>query len=214
MASQIAHIIYDNSFFKKIEKSGISGLILPAEKLNREEFILGSVFPDVRRIDNSIKRRDTHMHFTLIDLDFSGLTSFEAGWKFHLYCDMRREEILNKYKFYDLENTSDFYGHPAKILEDELVYDDYNNWEKMSLYLKNPPFHPVLDSVNEDTYRLWYAMISRYVERKPDDATMRTFLLKQVNLDAKINLLVEHVGKIRKNKKAKEILLKIKEEII
>jgi hypothetical protein len=154
------------------------------------------------------------MHFTLIDLDFSGLTSFEAGWKFHLYCDMRREEILNKYKFYDLENTSDFYGHPAKILEDELVYDEYGNWEKLSFYFKNPPFHPALDSVSEETFRLWYAMISRYVEKKPDDSTMRTFLIKQVNLDAKVNLLVEGVEKMRKNKKAKEILLKVKDEII
>ncbi|HLN18830.1 MAG TPA: hypothetical protein VK255_01525 [Patescibacteria group bacterium] len=214
MASQIAHIIYDNSFFEKLDKSEINGLILPAEKLNRDEFMLGSIFPDIRRVDRTIKRKETHMHFNIIDLDFFGLTSFEAGWKFHLYCDMRREEILNKYNFYRLRYAADHYGHPAKIFEDELLYSYYNNWEKLSLYFRSPPFFSVLDSVSEDSFRLWYAIVSRYLEKKPDDVTMRTFLLKQVNLDAKINMLVEAVGKLRKNKRVTEILLKIKDEII
>lgn len=214
MASQIAHIIYDNQLFRKLDESGIAGLILPAEKLNREEFMLGSVFPDVRRIDRRIKRKDTHMHFPIINLDFSELSSFEAGWKFHLYCDMRREEILNKYDFYNLKDASEHYGHPAKLLEDELLYDFYDNWEKVSLYFRNPPFYQALDSVDEDTYRLWYAMISRFFEKKPDDFSLKNFLVKQVNLDAKIDILINYVEKLRRNKKAKEILLKIKDEII
>jgi hypothetical protein len=214
MASQVAHIIYDDSFFKKLDKSGIASLVLPKEKLNREEFILGSVFPDIRRVDNTIRRKETHMYFPDINLDFSRLTSFQAGWKFHLWCDMRREEILNRYNFYKLENTADVFGLPSKILEDEIVYDGYNNWEKLSLYFKNPPFYPTSDSVSEETFRLWYVIVSKYIECQPNNTTMRAFLVKQVNLDAGVDAVIESVEKIRKNKKAIEILLKIKKEIL
>jgi len=44
-------------------------------------------------ITENIKRSDTHSVFSPIDLNFSGLSSFQAGWKFHLYCDIKREEI-------------------------------------------------------------------------------------------------------------------------
>jgi hypothetical protein len=43
---------------------------------------------------------------------------------------------------------------------------------------------------------------------------MHVFLIKQPNLDPNVNLIIESVGKIRKNKKAVEILSKIKDEII
>ena len=88
MASQIAHIVYAKKYFEKYPST-----------INKDEFILGCVFPDMRRIDGNIKRKDTHRHYDPLDLDFSGMTAFEAGWKFHLYCDMKREEILNKYDF-------------------------------------------------------------------------------------------------------------------
>lgn len=118
MASQIAHIVYAQKYLDQLEVNGRNERNRPPEKFDWDEFLLGAVFPDIRRIDANIKRRDTHLRFDPLDLDFSGLTSFEAGWKFHLYCDMRREEILNGYKFYSLKHAADFYGLSAKLLED------------------------------------------------------------------------------------------------
>lgn len=214
MASQIAHIIYDNQFFRKLDESGIAGLILPAEKLNREEFILGSIFPDIRRVDRNIKRKDTHMHFTTIDLDFSKLNSFEAGWKFHLYCDMKREEILNRYNFYDLPKTNELYCLPGKMLEDEMVYDTYDNWEKLYNFFNNPPYIKTELGITEDTYDLWYAIIAKYIENAPNDKAIRVFLNKSNNMVDRLDKIISLLVELRKNKKVTEILLKIKDEII
>lgn len=214
MASQIAHIIYCGKFFQKLDKGEIPEMVWPPEKIDHDEFILGSVFPDIRRIEKNIRRKDTHMYFPKIDLDFSGFSSFQAGWKFHLFCDMRREEILNDNDFYKLESASDYYGQPAKMLEDEVVYNSFNNWEKLTAFFNHPPFIPVLPDISEETFRLWYAIVAKYVETKPDSLAMRAFLNKQSGLAGHIQEIIDSVDKLRKNKKAVEVLFKVKNEII
>lgn len=211
MASQIAHIVYAKAFFERLEKGEI---VSNLGKIDKDEFFLGAVFPDVRRMDDSIKRKVTHFRFEKLDLDFSGLTSFEAGWKFHLFCDMRREEILNKHDFYTLPHATDFYHHPAKILEDEVVYDKYNNWEKLCYYFNNPPFFESGTGISQETYNLWYAIVAKYMEKKPDEKAMRIFLSKQLKLPASINQIMESVSQLRENQKAVEILEGVSEEIL
>ncbi|MDR3558776.1 MAG: hypothetical protein P4L62_04890 [Candidatus Pacebacteria bacterium] len=214
MASQIAHIVYARKYFDRLEIAGKDEKNIPPENLDRDEFLLGCVFPDIRRIDPEVRRRDTHLRFDPLDLDFSKLTSFESGWKFHLWCDMRREEILNKHEFYSLKHTTDFYNQPAKILEDELVYDKYNNWEKIVNFFNNPPYIDAGVGVSSETFHLWYAVVAKYAERKPDDKSMRIFLSKQPKIIAIVNGLMESVEALRKNKKAIVILDNVLEEII
>ena len=214
MASQIAHIIYTDKFFKKLDSGRISDLRHPVGKIDRDEFMLGSVFPDIRLIDKNIKRQDTHMFFDTINLDFSDLTSFEAGWKFHLYCDMKRDEILNNNKFYSLKHTFVFAGRPSKFIEDMLVYREYSNWEKLNYYFNHPPIIETLKNISQDTFYLWYAILARYIEREPDVKSIKIAILKFPSMAQKTNEIADLIEKISKNKKAVEILLKVKEEII
>ena len=204
MASQIAHIVYAKKYFEKYD-------LLPEEK---DEFILGCTFPDIRRIDGSIKRKDTHLRFNFVDLNFENMTPFEAGWKFHLYCDMRREEILNNYNFYSLKYAGEFYNQPAKMLEDELVYDKYDNWEKLVKYFDNVPMISNGIDVPKETFELWYSILASYIKQKPNDDSISTFLSKHSNIASTAKDVVEIVDKLRKNDKVIELLKKVSEEII
>jgi len=203
MASQIAHIVYAKKYFEKYPST-----------INKDEFILGCVFPDMRRIDGNIKRKDTHRHYDPLDLDFSGMTAFEAGWKFHLYCDMKREEILNKYDFYSLPEAESFWHLSAKLLEDEIVYEKYNNWEKLVLYFNNVPFVETGVHVSRETFSLWYAILAKYIEKKPDSRIMNIMLSKLVGLAEKADGIVNSIDMLRKNKKVVEILEKVAEKIV
>jgi hypothetical protein len=220
MASQIAHIVYAKKYFDKIENGKAEGHFLDEEKIkrnhkiNKDEFILGAVFPDIRRIDQSIKRKDTHLRFSPLNLDFSGLTSFEAGWKFHLYCDMRREEILNGLGFFKLENTTELFGHPAKFLEDELLYDNYDNWEKIANYFRNPPLVYLDIKADRPTFVLWYAILAKYIEEKPNEKSMRAFFSKQLSLSQKTNEIMSAILELKKNKKVVECLGRVFNEIV
>ncbi|MDO9231379.1 MAG: hypothetical protein Q7U36_02775 [bacterium] len=220
MASQISHIIYAKKYFDSLELANFANLsaeeklLMPSGKINKDEFILGCVFPDIRRIDKNIKRSDTHLKFAPLSLNFSGLTSFEAGWKFHLYCDMKREEILNKYNFYSSNEKSYMRGWAAKLLEDELIYDEYNNWEKIGSYFNNSPYENIEIGVTLETFKLWYAIIAKYIENKPSDKTMSIFLIKQFALADEVEKITSAVKKLRKNEKVVEILKKIKDQIV
>lgn len=204
MACPVSHIIYANKYFEKN----------PSHQFGTDEFILGCVFPDIRRIDKSIRRKDTHLRFKPVDLNFEGLDSFNAGWKYHVYCDMKREEILNKYKFYSLNNAGDAWGLAGKFLEDEIIYGKCNNWEKIVYYFENAPKINTGIGVSCETMNLWYAIVAKYVQKKPDSRAMKIFLSKQADLAELSGTIVESVDKLRKNAKAKEILEKVCEEIV
>lgn len=181
----------------------------------KEQFLLGCVFPDIRRVDGTIPREATHMRFSPVDLDFEGLTPFEAGWKFHLFADMRREEILRNEKFYALKSKkSEKWLHPAKMVEDQLLYDKYNNWEKLVGYFNDPPKIDTGLKISQESFNLWYAMVARYIEKKPDERSVHIFLLKQRGLPGKVDEIVGKMETIKENKEAVEILSKIYEEII
>ncbi|NTU66306.1 MAG: hypothetical protein HGB08_00055 [Candidatus Moranbacteria bacterium] len=220
MASQVSHIVYAKRLFDALEDSEkISSLrnernLQIPDGFDKDLFLLGCTFPDIRRIDRKIKRKDTHLRFEPLDLDFSSLGSFEAGWKFHLYCDMRREEILNGHGFYSLKGTTDFFCGPAKLLEDELIYNDYNNWEKIISYFRNVPSIEIGIDVDKETFSLWYAILAKYMEEQPTTKTMRVFMSKQFGIGGDLNDIMETVDNLRKNKKAVEIILKINNEII
>ena len=201
MANPVSHVVYAQKYLEKNPRKG------------GEIFILGTLFPDLRRITNGMARKDTHMHFVNIDLDFDGMNLFDAGWKFHAWCDMRREEILNKYKFYSLKGANAI-DPTAKLVEDELLYDKYKNWEKLRYVLNNPPIiHTSLD-VSQETVERWYAILAKYFQKKPDNRTMKIFLSKQSSDKKEIEEIIDGVRKLRENQKATEILSKVCDEII
>jgi len=201
MASEVAHVIYAQKYLEKNPRKG------------GEFFILGTLFPDLRRVAEGLTRKDTHMYFENIDLDFEGMDLFEAGWKYHLWCDMRREEILNKYNFYSLRGANAI-DPTAKLVEDELVYEQYKNWEKLIYILNNPPIIHTTLNVSQETIEHWYAILGKYFEKKPDDKTMKIFISKQSSLKDETNEIIDGVRKLRENQKAIDILKKVSEEII
>ena len=201
MASEVTHVIYAQKYLEKNPRKG------------GELFILGTLFPDMRRVAKGLARKDTHMYFENIDLNFEGMDLFNAGWKFHAWCDMRREEILNKYNFYSLRGARAI-DPTVKLVEDELVYDKYKNWEKLIYVLNNPPLiHTSLD-IPQETAGHWYAILAKYFQKKPDDKTMKIFLSKQSSDKSEIAEIIDGVRKLRENQKATEILSKVCEEII
>jgi hypothetical protein len=201
MANPVSHVVYAQKYLEKNPRKG------------GEIFILGTLFPDLRRIAKRLTRKDTHMHFVNIDLDFEGLDLFDAGWKFHAWCDMRREEILNEHNFYSLRGANAI-DPTAKLVEDELVYDKYKNWEKLIYVLNNPPIIRTSLDVSQETIEHWYAILAKYLQKKPDDRTMKIFLSKQSSNKKEIEEIIDGVRKLRENQKATEILQKVCEEII
>jgi len=221
MASQIAHIIYAEKYFEKMQTTDFESVekiekkIQDQPKIEKDQFFLGCVFPDIRRIAENLERKDTHLRFEKLDLDFSDINSFQSGWKFHLYCDLKREEILTQKNFYSLEETKDFYGQmAAKMLEDELIYDNFPNWEKLENFFSHAPFVETGLDLSPETFRLWYAIVGKYIEKRPDEKSIGIFLSKQQNLTDRAEKILQSLAKLKKNKKIIGIISAIKEGIL
>jgi len=221
MASQIAHIVYAEKYFEKMRTTDFESVekiekkIQNQPKIEKDQFFLGCVFPDIRRIAENLKRKDTHLCFQKLNLDFSGIGSFQAGWKFHLYCDFKREEILTQKNFYSLEETKDFYGQmAAKMLEDELIYDNFPNWEKLENFFSRTPFVETGLNLTSETFRLWYAIVGKYIEKKPDGKSIGIFLSKQQNLTDRAEKILQSLAELKKNKKIINMISAIKDEIL
>lgn len=224
MASQIAHIIYAQEFFRRVEKDGLLFGVSEAEKkdekiykLDKDQFLLGSIFPDIRRIDENLERGDTHLAFPPLDLDFRGLLPFEAGWKFHLFCDMKRLETIKRKEFSPLGEYDLIYDQAGKMLEDELLYAEYNNWEKLALFFSNAPEIKTNLKLSPGSFRFWYSIVARYFSEKPNEKTIHIFLTKQNfygRETKRADKIIAALREIKKDKKAVEALGKIKNEIL
>ncbi len=222
MASQIAHIVYAKKYLEKYPRK------------NTDEFILGCAFPDIRRVDESIRRNDTHFCFGKTNLDFNNLSPFLAGWKFHLYCDTRREEILNNHKFYGISGAKDCAGLPNKLLEDEIIHNNSANWKELSGLFNNVPIQKILEekrlisvlfsemkkagnknakNVSRETIIFWYSILAKYIEKKPDNHSIKDFLSGQRDTE-NVEKIIKTIDDLRKNKKAIKILRQVSKEIV
>ncbi len=127
---------------------------------------------------------------------------------------MRREEVLNLARFYGTEGTADCDGLAAKLLEDELVYDQYPKWKELAGYLNKVPQIETGINVSRETFELWYAMIAKYVEQKPDNLTRSAFVAKQPSLTDRCAEIIVAVNKIRKSVSVVKLLTEVPERMI
>lgn len=220
MASQVSHIVYAKKLFESLESGGLSSEYLDHATIreilkHKDEFMLGCIFPDVRMVSKEISRKDTHMYFPVVNMDLRGLNPFQAGWKYHVYCDMKREEILNKYGFYKITEEVEKSWQANKMLEDKLIYSKYNNWEKMMYCLNNPIRMILMEKLTQEELDHWYAILAKYFEQEPNYRSMHIFLAKTKHPDVKkADVIVERLKKIEKLPGVEEILKNVVEEII
>ena len=127
---------------------------------------------------------------------------------------MRREEILNQQNFYKLKRTSDLFGRPVKLLEDVLLYDNYNNWEKMTSYFRNPPRVNLKIEVDRQTFVLWYAILAKYIEEKVTLKTISILLSKLPKLATESREIIDTVKELEQDALVIKKLLVVQEEIV
>jgi len=202
MASIISHIVYADVYLKEHPKL-----------TKTQEFMLGVCFPDIRRVSN-VPRVKTHNKFNDLDLDFSGLSAFDAGWKFHVWCDLRREELLVQKKFFDIDQVRDCYYFSPYLAEDKLVWGEYKNWETLKNYFLDVEFRDVFDELTEGDWMFWYKLISEYISEAPDRAAMRNFVHSVPSFVSRTELMLEEVEKVLGNKEISQTLFGIHQQLI
>lgn len=202
MASIVSHIVYADEYLKRHPKLA-----------QTQEFMLGVCFPDIRRVSN-VPRAKTHNKFKELDLDFEGLSAFEAGWKFHVWCDLRREELLVEKKFFDNDLIRDCYYFSPYLAEDRLVWGEYNNWETLKNYFMGVGYRDVFEELTEGDWMFWYHLLAEYVAELPERRTMRNLIRNIPSFVSRTELVLDEIDQVLENKNLSAELFAIHENIL
>lgn len=175
--------------------------------------MLGASFPDIRRISN-ITRAQTHNCFENLDLNFEGMTAFEAGWKFHVWCDLRRNEVLLEKGFFEIDEVHDCYYFSCYLLEDKLVWSEYNNWETLGNYFSDSTLIDVFENLTDGDWMFWFDVTKDFITNQPDKTSMRKLIRSFPSFVGRADMILEETDKLLKNKKVIEILTNIHKDIL
>jgi len=198
----MSHIVYADKYCKKY-----------ATPQPKEDFYLGVNFPDIRRVAN-ISRADTHLCFNPLDLDFSGMDAFQSGWKFHVWADLRRNELLRDAEFFEIDIVRKAHYLSYFFLEDELNWRRYHNWETISNLYRDAPYKQIVEGVNKSEWRYWYEILSEYFMQEPDENAVGRVLGKMTGLGHLRVRVIDEIKKLRKNKNVVQILETIQAQMI
>lgn len=202
MAFLVSHVVYTDRFLKKNPGVG-----------NGQEFLLGVLFPDIQKVSN-VTREQTHNKFRELDLKFEGLSSFEAGWKFHVWCDLRRNEIIRDCGFVDIIKSKKYNYFSYFLLEDQIIWEKYGNWETLSLFLRNAPFRDLFEELSNEDWTFWYEAVADFISEKPNKNSIAKILRKTPNLAGKVEKITAEIEELEKDKKMVEFLKGIHLKII
>ncbi|MCA9508861.1 MAG: hypothetical protein KC505_10615 [Myxococcales bacterium] len=153
MAAPIGHII-----------SALALLNSAPEISNRNEFIAGTSFPDIRYVSD-ISRKATHYsedHSLAYVLRTE--SSFEAGRRFHVFIDHEREKFMRAHDAYRFIKNTSLKTQLLKMVEDEILYPQFknkiNSKEIFSkIYLEEMGYGLSLASINS-----WHTVLKKYLD--------------------------------------------------
>jgi hypothetical protein len=202
MASQVTHIVYSKWYL----------LNNPVEWIDQDEFICGSIFPDIRRVSTEIRKIKTHFVFgrEIDRYQLEKSNSFKSGWKFHIYCDYLREKYLENLGLSNIKEAYINEGASNKLLEDFVAYNCLSKEEWRIIYellnykacnndfysnLKNPIFH-------------WYSSIAKYIKKRPSKESMFELLINFNTPEDISRKIVKDVYLLSENKKIIELINK------
>ncbi len=194
MAGEIGHVVYGQRIATFLDDA--------VEKL--PDFWSGTLFPDIRHL-GVVSRHHTHpADVTLKSL--AGETDFATGMRAHSWLDATREEWLSQQHVKELLPWHPFVPHGLKLLEDELLYDRFEDWDGIRRVLHT--VQPLEQELVQDTAAIerWHVTLRDYFVSAPTDET-RIALSERIGLSSAVAQEINSiVGRLRKNEVAAELV--------
>jgi hypothetical protein len=165
MANQITHIVLaeriSNKFFNNFD---------------RKDFLVGTVFPDIRYL-KIIDRKDTHFEKITLQDVLDEKNSFTAGLKYHSLVDEVRERYMIEKNIYAHISSSKYITHALKTYEDEILYSNVTDWNEIIPYFDQIlPEETALTNQIDQTKK-WHLLLQNYFRELPSDISRQDFVL-------------------------------------
>ncbi len=153
MASQITHIVYGKKIFDR------------HQNLNWHDFVLGTVFPDIRYLAK-LDRDSTHVYGTS-EINIPTDNSFQSGVYTHCFIDERRNHILKSLGMYELIPHDYLNLTAIKMVEDSITFPLFDDWGKIITILDDIVVEQKKIGVSTKNIHEWQTGLQRYIRSHP-----------------------------------------------
>lgn len=191
MAGEVGHVIYAARLLTYL-----------GDAVLHPQYWAGTLFPDIRHL-GVISRHHTHLPNvgaqTLV-----GQNDFMTGMRVHAWIDATREQYLRSRNMKEYLPWHPFVPHALKLLEDELLYDHFDDWNLVRRVLNTTYDEEIQFVQSVASVHQWHSILQQYFQRKPDDES-RLVLAEHIGLSPhsaeEMNTVVErlrHDGRAEK----------------
>lgn len=166
MAAPITHIVLAEKIFEKY----FAGK-------NKAEFMIGTSFPDIRRMGN-FDREKTHLE-KICFVDLQDEDSFMAGFKLHSLVDKTLDVYREETGLFSLFSSMEYKDPSMKIFGDIVLYDKVQNWEEIIKYFEKIFEGELEFGVGKEVVERWHAKLMKYFAQKPESAECIRKLIRE-----------------------------------
>ncbi len=192
MPAPITHIV----FAQRAQKQHF-----PEKEL--KSFLVGTSLPDIRFL-GVLEREHTHKQGVLIS-DIVAATDFDAGFLFHSFLDSAEANYYlanNITKFFPKGTTYEAARDVIKLLQDELLYDEIEDWEFYSHFFDRVLQEELKVGLTRADVEKWHEMLKVLLSKKPNEEAIRLVYGENfINLSpSRIEQVIKGLSTSRKNK--------------
>ena len=166
MPAPISHIVLAEKIFEKY----FAGM-------NREKFLLGTSFPDIRRMGN-IERGKTHLDKICFE-DLRDENPFMAGYKFHSLVDKTMDNYREVTELYPLFSSLGYQDASMKVFADIVLYDRVKGWEEIIKIFEKIADEELQFGVEKEVVRRWHEKLMKYFAQKPENVERISKLISE-----------------------------------
>lgn len=164
MAGEAAHVVY-----------GARLLTHLGESVSDARYWVGTLFPDIRHL-GLVSRHRTHPAGVGLN-NLLGKNDFETGMRVHAWIDATRETYWREQNMKEALPWHPFVPHALKLLEDEVVYDSFSEWENVLQTLQQVYDEELYYLDSREHIGRWHDILRRYLAQKPGAAARRQMSL-------------------------------------
>ena len=165
MAGEVAHVVYAARLLKHLEGN-----------VSDSKYWLGTLFPDIRHL-GLISRHRTHPQGVGLS-SLIGKNDFDTGMRVHAWVDATREKYWQEANMKESLPWHPFVPHALKLLEDEIVYPLFQEWDVVQRSLTTTAEEELYYVDSREHVQRWHEILRRYFSQAPNPASR-----KQLSVD-------------------------------
>lgn len=156
MAGEIGHIVY-----------GARVLTWLGDKVTSRRYWVGTLFPNIRLLNVAVRHQTHPVGVTQSSL--IGENDFMTGVRVHAWVDETCEYYIKQCQVGDQLSWHPLIRLALKLLDDELLYDYYEDWDVITQALGLIDKEEMHYLNNKQKLMRWHELLIHYLADKPTD---------------------------------------------